>query len=195
MGKLASGRVGELDATYQIMWSRFAVTLFFLTCASCAPNNFGSAPALGGPISLSLSNEGDFADGWSWKLDVSPDGDADLTIRSFPNQTKRSFTVTDAQLEELRAILVRESFFDLKGQYGEIVPDGSTQTLTVTCGTAKKSVQLNFLMNWVHGDPGRLVEPARAVRVWMHVRRWFDDADAVNLGRYDQMVLDAVANR
>ena len=175
------------------MWSRLAVGFILIMCASCARSDSGSARTLTGPISLSLTTHGFFSNGWT--LDVSSDGAVDLTIRSSPDETKRSFTVTDAQFAELRSLLVRERFFDLKGHYGEIVPSGSTRTLTVTCGTTSKTVKLNFLMNWVHHDPDRLLEPARAVRVWMHVRQWFDDADAVNFARYDQMVLDAVSGR
>ena len=50
-------------------------------------------------------------------------------------------------------------------------------------------------MNWVRSDTKKLEEPARAIRVWRHVRQWFVDDDAVDLGRYDQIVLDAVTER
>ena len=174
-----------------------SVAMLILSAGSCARE--GELPRvseqLRGPISLTLDNDGRFADGRSWTLSVANDGTADLEIHSFPSGTKRSFVVTDAQFGELRALLAKERFFELKDEYGELVPDGSTQTLTVTCGTIAKTVTLHFLMNWVHDDPGRLHEPARAVRVWMHIRQWFDDPDAVNLKNYDQMVLDADSRR
>ena len=95
----------------------------------------------------------------------------------------------------LRTTLETERFFGLADEYGELVADGSTQTITVQSGDKIKTVKLNYLMNWVHHDPAKLTDPARAVRIWRHVRQWFDDDDAVDLGRYDQMVLDAVPTR
>jgi hypothetical protein len=54
---------------------------------------------------------------------------------------------------------------------------------------------LRFLMNWVHYDVAKLEEPARAIRVLNVIRGWFDDAEAVDLRKYDRMVLDAVDRR
>ena len=146
---------------------------------------------LTGPITAALTTEGRFANGRSWQLTVNADRTANLNIDSYPASASRTFAVTEAQIEELRSLLIDERFFELNEEYGQIVPDGSTRTITITCGERSHTVQLHFLMNWVRGDTSRLREPARAVRVWRHIRRWFDDAEAVDLERYDQMVLDA----
>lgn len=148
---------------------------------------------LNGPFTISLDNEGRFAEGSGWRLDVGSDSNAALEIRTFPKSTIRTFKLDSEQITELRAVLANERFFELDNEYGELVPDGSTQTISVQCGNTEKTVRLHFLMNWVHYNPRKLVEPSRAVRIWMHVRKCFDDEDAVNLGRYDQMVVDAVA--
>ena len=157
------------------------------------PNSVTPPVSLDGPLAISLDNEGRFAEGWGWKLDIESDLSANLEIRTFPEATTRAFNLENAQIEELRAVLVEERFFELNDEYGELVADGSTQTITVRCGSASKTVRLHYLMNWVHGNPSKLVDPSRAVRVWMLVRGWFNDEDAVDLERYDQMVVDAVA--
>lgn len=155
----------------------------------------GSTVDLRAPMSITLDNEGRFADGSSWTLTVNSDRSAVLETRTFPDAKKRAFMLTPKQMADFRMALQSERFFDLADEYGQLVPSGSTQTITIQSGNETKIVKLHFLMNWVHNDPARLVEPARAVRVWRHARQWFDDDDAVDRGRYDQMVLDAVANR
>ena len=146
-------------------------------------------------LSITLDNEGRFAEGSSWTLTVNSDRSAALEIRTFPDSQTRIFTLTVDQMDALRSTLEAERFFDLADKYGEVVPDGSTRTITVQLGDTKKTVELNFLMNWVHSEPDKLVEPARAVRIWRHCREWFSDDEAVDLGRFNQMVLDAVADR
>jgi len=146
---------------------------------------------LSGPISLSLHIIARFEDGDSWTLDVSPDGRADLIIYSIQAATKRSFSVTEEQLSGLRAVLIRERFFELEDEYG--LPSKAGRKLSVRCGELNKTVVLLSLSDLVRYDRDKSHEAARAVRVWMHVRSWFDDAEAVNLGRYDQEFLDTVA--
>ena len=154
-----------------------------------------SAVASSAPLSITLDNEGRFGSGWSWTLTVNSDRSAALEIRTFPDAKTRTFSITSEQMAGLRTTLETERFFGLADEYGELVADGSTQTITVQSGDKIKTVKLNYLMNWVHHDPAKLTDPARAVRIWRHVRQWFDDDDAVDLGRYDQMVLDAVPTR
>jgi hypothetical protein len=143
------------------------------------------------PLTVSMSTIGDFAEGNSWYLSVSSAGQAHLVIDTFPQRTTRLFTVSDQQLSALREALINERFFELADEYGEQVPDGSTCSLTVTVGDVTKSVEIHFLMNWIHRDKAKLREPSRAVRVGLLVRGWFDDAEAVDLRRYDHMVLEA----
>jgi hypothetical protein len=144
------------------------------------------------PLSIAVSTVGDFAMGESWYLSVDSTGQAELTISTLPEKTRRRFEISDAQLAELVAALEKERFFDLKDDYGDLVPDGSTETVTIVRGDQAKTVRVHFLMNWVHSDQAKLREPSRAVRILMLIRSWFNDAEAVDLTRYDQMVLNAV---
>jgi hypothetical protein len=144
------------------------------------------------PMTIAASCVGDFAEGRSWYLSVNSAGEAELTIATFPRPTRRRFLVPRQRLSELRRALAEERFLDLAGEYGQVVPDGSATTLTVTVGERSRSVRLNFLMNWVRGDKAKLREPSRAVRIAVMIRGWFDDAGAVDLRRFDRMVLDAV---
>jgi hypothetical protein len=43
----------------------------------------------------------------------------------------------------------------------------------------------------VHNDPEKLHEPSRAIRVLQLIRNWFDDLEAVDLRKYDRVVLEA----
>ena len=149
-----------------------------------------------GPIAIAASTVGRFADGHSWQLSVNSSGHAELTIDTFSEKTHRQFQVSEEQMQALRKLLLTERFFDLKSHYGERVPDGSTRTITVTAGDQSKSVKLFFLMNWVNDEDAevrkRLREPARAIRILSLIRSWFSDSEAVDLGRYDRMVIEAV---
>ncbi len=97
-------------------------------------------------------------------------------------------------MDQLRKLLIQERFFDLGEEYGESAVDSSIHTLTIKIGNVTKTVRLRFLMNWVNYDKPKLREPARAVRVWMLIRGWFQDSDVTDLHKYDQMVLDAANN-
>jgi hypothetical protein len=148
-----------------------------------------------GPLSISASEFGNFSRGHSWTLDVNEAGKATLTISTSPKALKREFKISKSQLKELRKTLANERFFELKHYYGELVPDGSETTITIAAGKTKNTVALRFLMNWVHSDVAKLEEPARAIRVLHVIRGWFDDPEAVDLRRYDRMVLDAIDRR
>jgi hypothetical protein len=143
------------------------------------------------PISVIASTTGDFAKGHSWHLSVNSAGRAHLTIDTYPNPQSREFNVGSKQFDQLVAVLERERFFALKTDYGESVPDGSTDTITIVKGDVAHTVSIRFLMNWVHSAPSKLKEPARAVRVFEVVRGWFADKEAVDLKKYDDMVLQA----
>lgn len=145
------------------------------------------------PITLALARTGDFGDGrFSWFLSVNSAGQAQLTVDKGRTFTSRSFNPSEQQLSKLREVLVRERFFDLREEYGEVVAGGSTDTLSVAIGENVKTVKIHFLMNWVLHDRAKLREPARAVRVWTTIRGWFNDADASDGGDSNRRVLDAV---
>lgn len=158
---------------------------FVAGCAQHATQNPGDVR-----VSVTASTVGNFANGYSWHLVVSPERKARLTIDAYPQKRTRMFEVSAGQINELVATLDRERFFSLRSDYGELVPDGSTDTITIVKGGASHTVRIHFLMNWVRSDPARLREPARAVRVFNVVRGWFDDKEAVDLKKYDDMVLE-----
>jgi len=143
------------------------------------------------PVSVKASTTGRFGPVYSWRLAVNADRHARLTIYAYPKELTREFEISTNQISQLLTMADRERFFDLRSDYGEIVPDGSTDSITITKGGSSHTVRIHFLMNWVHNDPAKLKEPARAVRVFNVVRGWFDDKDAVDLRKYDNMVLEA----
>lgn len=144
------------------------------------------------PMTICLSEWGRFASGRSWNLSVNAAGESLLTIHTSPADTTQSFQVSDAQLTELRKLLIRERFFQLADGYGEQVFDGSTTTITIALGEFAKTVRIQYLMNWAINEPEKLREPARAVRVEMLIRSWLQHPEAVDSTQYNQRILDAV---
>lgn len=140
-------------------------------------------------MTITVETQGRFGIGYSWLLHVEATGSAELTIFSSPRKTLR-FQVDKSQLVKLRKSLATERFFELQDEYGDKVFDGSTTSLTVTVGDKTKTVRLHYLMNWLHNDYRKLREPSRALRILLLVRAWFHDSEAVDLRRYDQLVLD-----
>jgi hypothetical protein len=142
------------------------------------------------PITISMDQSGGRL---SWSVSVNSAGEAQLTIDSYSGPTTQEFQVSKVQLDELRELLIRERFFGLDDSYGELVPDGSTDSLTIAVGGYAKTVRLLFLMNWVNSDREKLREPACALRAWMLIRSWFSHPEVPDSRKYDQMVLNAVA--
>ncbi|WP_425396508.1 hypothetical protein [Aeoliella sp.] len=173
--------------------NRFAIlcitALVSLGCTQENPPTRGGP--LKGPITVKLENVGSFAEGESWSLELDADRIVHLNIGGYPSDNSRVFQITRGQVEELRDLLIEQDFFALDDEYGELVSSGSEQTMTVTCGEQSHTVKLHFLMNWARFEPDRLRDPARAVRVWRLIRDWFDDEEAADLRRYDDMVLNA----
>jgi hypothetical protein len=139
------------------------------------------------PLTIAMSNVGRFSEGYSWYLSVNAAGQASLRIETFPEQTQREFVVPPTQLAVLRAALRDQRFFELGEAYGAQVPCGSTKTLTVTAGNESRSVK------WyaVGSEDTNVREACRALRVGMVIRNWFNDSDAVDLRKYEQLSLGA----
>ena len=130
------------------------------------------------PLSITIDNEGLFASGSAWTLTVGADHSAALEIRNYPDTLTREFTLTGEQIAAFRTTIQAERFFELADEYGEHVPDGTTQSITVQLGDKTKTVKLQYLGNWARDSPAKLVEPSRAIRVFRHARKWFDDEGA-----------------
>jgi hypothetical protein len=146
------------------------------------------------PITISMYEGGGGLISGDWNLSVNSAGEAQLTVFSQPTDKTVNTKVSSDQLDKLRQLLVRERFFELDDDYGEIVLDSGLQAITVTVGEFSKTVRIHYLMNWVNHEPAKLRDPARAVRVGMAIRDWFDDPDAVDSRAYDQKVLDVVGD-
>lgn len=144
------------------------------------------------PLTIAATTFGRFAEGSSWHISVNSARQAELTIQTFPNRARKQFELTQEQMDQFRSALVQQRFFELASDYGQRVPDSSIKTLTVTAGRHSNSVKVQYLTNWLKTDKAKLSEPSRAVHLLVMIRSWFDDAEAVDLRKYDRMVLDAV---
>lgn len=157
------------------------------------PSALHAAASEDKPLTLAVSNVGDFAKGYSWYLSVNSAGQAELTIDAPGRLVRRRFDIPNEEISLLRKVIAEEDFFGLADKYGQVVPDGSTQTLTITVGERAKSVTIQFLMNWVTAkDKQKLGDPSRAVRLLVMIRGWFEHPEAVDLRKYDRMVLNTV---
>ena len=146
------------------------------------------------PLTIAASQTGNFGAGprHPWHLSVNSAGKAELTIETSPQHTHREFQVPKEKLAELRRALSDESFFKLRGQYGERGTDRSAQRLTIIIGNRSQTVELFHLAHWAKGDDrAYLREAARPLRVWLLIRSWFDDATAVDSSAIDRKVVNA----
>ena len=145
------------------------------------------ASAYGGDetVNASMSISGRFAKGYSFHFTVAADGASLLTVDRPGMSERKTYQIPPDKLSELRTLLLHERFFELGSSYGDIVPDGSITTMTVHLGTKAKTIKLRFLRN---GDPN-LPEIRRAVRVRLFLRSLVEHPDAVDLSRYDKIIL------
>lgn len=155
-----------------------------------SPAKVEALPKTEAPLTLRASTVGRFGQGHSWHLNVDSASQAELRIETYPVIVKR-FQITAGQMAEFRKALADERFFELGPEYGDLVVDGSVRSLDVTVGPSTHSVKVHFLMNWVHADRAKLREPSRAVRLLVMIRGWFSEPEAVDLRKYDKIVLDA----
>ena len=176
----------------------FALAAAFVAGGCEAPKPAGAPAQIDDtPLTISVSTLGRFAEGRPWDLSVNSAGQAELTIGISPrpgaarDPIRKQFQVTKEQLAEFRKALADERFFELAGDYGQRVPDDSEQVLTVSAGGQATTVRVHFLANWIAAkDRAKLRDPARAVRLLVLVRGWFDAAEAVDLRESGQAVLD-----
>ncbi len=141
------------------------------------------------PITLAVSNVGNFSSGDLWYLSMNSDGKCVLTIDGVPRIVKR-FDVTSEQIEELRNLLEREKIHELDDEYGIKFFDGGVQTLTVTIGAWSKSIKV-LNMGAVE-DKQELRECGRVLRIHQCVRSWFDNKQAVDFRDINNRVLIAL---
>jgi hypothetical protein len=146
------------------------------------------------PLTISVSTTGRFAKGHSWHLSVNSAGQAELTVYNFesPKPSRKQFQVPNEQMAEFRKALSDGRFFELKGEYGDLVPDGSEQSITVTARRLSHTVKLHYLRTMTAAERVKVREASGAVRLLVLVRGWFEEAAAVDTRRYDQAFLDTV---
>ncbi len=142
------------------------------------------------PLTIAVSKMAN-VEGHTWYLSVNSAGKAELTIHTYPTETRRQFDISPEQLANLRKCLLEERFFDLDDEYGDLVVDVAWETITVTAGDETKTVRLRFLMNWVLNDKKRLHDPARAVRVLLIVLGWIDDPVIDDIRQSYEKILEA----
>jgi hypothetical protein len=112
-----------------------------------------------------------------WELSVNSDGQAVLLSEPYAKPpVSHNFQLSDEQQQRIRKLLISERFFELKNDYGDLVPDAPSQTLTIVIGGYSKTVALNYL-RWDPNDPNynaaHLQEAARALRVYLAIRDCF----------------------
>jgi hypothetical protein len=146
------------------------------------------------PISIVISEAGrsdlanwDASDQSPWRLSVNSAGQAHLVT-----STDRSFQISKEQLNELRELLIQQRFFELRDVYGKPELHGELRTISITVGHWTKTVRLLEFVDESRSYLGYLKEPARALRVRMLIRGWFDHLNAVDLRKFDQAIIDLV---
>ncbi|HVK08753.1 MAG TPA: hypothetical protein VM597_08255 [Gemmataceae bacterium] len=142
------------------------------------------------PLTLSVSTLGLFAQGNSWYLSVNSAGQAELTILGGATDTRKQFQVPKEQWAEFRKIVADGRFFELGREYGESVPDGSQQTITVTAGQHTHTVKLQFLSVSTPAERAKVREASGAIRLLVLVRGWFNETEAVDLRKIHEAILD-----
>lgn len=93
-----------------------------------APIQIGDAP-----LTVSVSTIGAFAKGYSWHLSVNSAGQAELTVDG-PERIQKRFQIPKDQWALFRKAVDDGQFFGLQSEYGEEVPCGSEQSITLTAG-------------------------------------------------------------
>lgn len=156
------------------------------------------------PVPMQLVAFSSAAGGMAWSLRVAPDGAARLAlgahredntweeIETLPYVETSYFRVPGERIEELRHALERENFFALAAEQGHPVFDTSRRCLRVTTGDRSHMVTLRYMDPSLE-SPEKVLEQARAVRVFSIVREWIPDERATDLAKYDAKVLRAAA--
>ena len=166
-------------------------TACWLLNSSDRPQTVAAARVLNEPLTIAASTSGGNATTGRWYLSVNSAGKAELTIDATPDRVRREFSISEEQMAALRELLVSERFFELQDAYGELVPDGGIDAITVTIGDESRTVRIHYLMNWIEDRKHRLREPARALRVLLLIRGWFDDPGAADSREHHRMVIEA----
>ena len=166
------------------------LTVWLIGCVSTEP------PRL--PLSVAASSTD--SNGYGWHMAVAPTGLAKLTMTKWDpdpdaRESKREFRISEEQFRKLAVVLQQESFFSLKSEYGQIVPDGGNQTITVRQGDKGMTVTLHFLMNWVYSAPWKLGRPARALKVFSVVRSWIEDGEVPDTTEYEERIFKAAGRK
>lgn len=127
------------------------------------------------PMTFVIDHRGDSPSS-VWNLSVNSGGAAILDTGLFDGKREGAFHFTSEQWADIREVIASERFFELDDPYGHLVPDGSSQTLTIVIGGYSKTVALNYLP-WDPTNPNynsaSLQEAARALRVYLAIRDCF----------------------
>ena len=135
-----------------------------------------------------------------WSLSINSRGQANLTIgpSGEPDETYE-FSVSQEQFDQLREALIQERFFELASGQGYRGLHDISETITIVIGQGQfggdyaKTVRVNSLRNWLVDDQEKLREPARALRVLLLIRSWFNHPRATDPQDFYQQVIAAAA--
>lgn len=133
------------------------------------------------PITISASSIGRFATAHSWYLSINSAALAELTVRDAQN-TRHEFAVPPEQWDAFKQTLIDERFFDLADDQGRPVPDGSTQTLTITVGHITRTIRIHYLNNVPKDDEKAQDEIRRTLKVMNQIRSWLPKETEGKLG-------------
>jgi hypothetical protein len=130
----------------------------------------------------------------NWYAAVDFTGNGLVEVRNLMSKDRGEFNVSDSQLAAFRETLIADRFFDLPNEVGDLVPDGSTESITVVVGEYSKTVHIHYLGNLANPSPqtsyrGPQLEAARAVRVWLLARSWFNHPGAFDGRKYARRML------
>jgi hypothetical protein len=145
------------------------------------------------PMTLVIDHRGDSPRS-IWNLSANSGGSAILDAGLFDGKREAAFHFTSEQWADIREAVAAERFFELDDSYGDLVPDGSSQTLTIVIGGYSKTVAFNYL-RWDPNDPNydaaALQEAARALRVYLAIRDCFPASTVSDERPYLQRALQA----
>lgn len=183
--------------------SMLALSVFILaTGCQSEDRTAKKSDAFAGPVSVLLRSDTTSGRSEAWTFKLTPGSDA---ILKYSGAQRGGFGrvqqendvvfrhITPEQIEELRTVLEEEEFFALKPTQGTRIPQhNTTRTMQIICGNRKHTVKLEFLLN-DFGKPEVIAESVRAVRVWQHIYRWFEDDDRFGASKeLDERLLSAV---
>ncbi|MCA9158242.1 MAG: hypothetical protein KDA72_07945 [Planctomycetales bacterium] len=142
------------------------------------------------PMTIAASCTGSFNNFYGWYVSINSSGQASVQVDTPGKTVRQEFRLADEIVRDIRQITSTEGFFDGPNCYGNIVLDGSTQTLTIVVGESCRSVQIESLTEFLEREnsQSKLVDLVHLLRILEIVRGCFNhplavESDIQNRGR------------